>query len=420
MIITIVSAYTWYNKGDAAILLGTIDELNDFYKDANITFNILTFTPEIDREKYKTVYQNIENVESNIFNPYPFKRNKFSKMIAMFKMGVHYAYLKFVDFFPFFKINNTGYNLCEGSDVIVVCGGGFLGGNKYNSLTHLAQIDILKGLNKPMILWGTSIEPPSKKNLQFITEKILGNLTCILPREEITYNYLKKWYPLDRIVKTPDMAFKTGFEESTEIDELFEEIREKSDGKKIIGITMRKWNFPRSENPEKMSSRYEKALIETINKLQSSCLFVFIPQVIMDGDDDRVFAQNIQASLKSKESFWVLTEDYSPYQLKYLISLFDQFLGTRMHSNIFSATIGCAPVAIAYEKKTNGIMKNLELEDYVIDIEDVNSAKLIELLEKNSIQNETLNFITRKNVSKFITQIRKATIEVNSLIERSR
>ena len=36
--ITITNAYTWYNKGDAGILLATIDTLKKVY--SNVEFNV--------------------------------------------------------------------------------------------------------------------------------------------------------------------------------------------------------------------------------------------------------------------------------------------------------------------------------------------------------------------------------------------
>ena len=43
--ITITNAYTWYNKGDAGILLGTVNTLKKIYKDEQIQINVLSFTP---------------------------------------------------------------------------------------------------------------------------------------------------------------------------------------------------------------------------------------------------------------------------------------------------------------------------------------------------------------------------------------
>lgn len=414
MVITIVSAYTWFNKGDAGILMGTLTELNDYYGEEKIEFNILSFTPEIDSTNYKKYFSNIANVDSNIFNPYPVKKNKLNKGIAIMKMGVQYIFTKIISkASKNILCKNSSIKLCESSDILIICGGGFLGGNKYNSLIHLAQIDILKQLNIPMVLWGTSIEPPRKELLKRITERVLTNIDIILPREKITEEYLESFYDLQKIIPTPDMAFKTSeIFISSRIDKRFHDIKQISKDKRIIGITMREWFFPRSKEPEKQKKQYENSLIELINDLESESQFVFVPQVIMNGDDDRVFANKIKNSLLDSDNLIVLEEDYSPYELKYLISKFDQFLGTRMHSNIFASTVCKAPVAIAYEKKTNGIMEKLGLSEYVVDIENVNTDILKKMLNDNNINSTKLAEKVSKKVQSLKMEIRDATKKV--------
>lgn len=415
MKISIISAYTWYNKGDAAILMGTITELNEFYGSENIEINILTFTPELDEKKYKSHFKNVNKVKSNIFNPYPVKKTKFHKGIAIFKMAMEYG---------FFKIKKSrlnkleSYKTCLDSDLIVICGGGFLGGNKYNSLIHLAQIDLINHLKQPKVLWGTSIEPPTKSLLRKITEKTLSSVDVILPRETVTKSYLNTWYPKENIISTPDLAFKLENKSYIHIHEDIKEIK-KSTNKVLVGITMREWNFPKSDEPEKMKTQYINSLVETINSLSSTHTFIFVPQVIMFGDDDRIFANLVKSMIEDSNNLIVLDRDYSPYELKNLISNFDQFVGTRMHSNIFCASIGKAPVAIAYEKKTNGIMDKLNLSSYVIDIEDITSKKLLGLIQANHENQTKLNSETKQRVMSFQTEIRTATVLVDKIVNRS-
>ncbi|MFQ7233611.1 MAG: polysaccharide pyruvyl transferase family protein [Enterococcus hulanensis] len=404
MNITVISAYTWFNKGDAAILLGTVNEINEFFKAKGVqdlSFNILTFTPKIDRSMYTQLAPNIKSVESNLLNPYPVKKTKVHKSIAILKLAFRYMYLKLMVVVNFNRLISKSKSLilCDKSDIIIVCGGGFLGGNKYNSLIHLAQINIVKKLNKKMILWGTSIEPPRKKLLKKITEKQLSTLDCILPREEVTSSYINKWFPTNQIKNTPDLAFKTPYLKTSKIEKKFFEVKEKALEKKIIGVTMREWNFPKSKDPKERKENYEKALVNLINYKNKDTLFVFIPQVIMEGDDDRIFAKRIQNMLIDSNSLFIIEDDFSPYELKWIISKFDQFLGTRMHSNIFSSSMFLPPVAIAYEKKTNGIMDKLGLGDYVVDIENVTAEVLMDLLEKNSKNKMVLqkNLINKMN-----------------------
>ena len=77
-----------------------------------------------------------------------------------------------------------------------------------------------------------------------------------------------------------------------------------------------------------------------------------------------------------------------------------------MHSNIFATSMKVPTVAIAYEKKTNGIMKTLNLEDYIIEINTITSEKLIEKIEVMMKNNKEI----RKHLDNRIQEIRKEII----------
>ena len=55
----------------------------------------------------------------------------------------------------------------------------------------------------------------------------------------------------------------------------------------------------------------------------------------------------------------------------------DVFLGTRMHSNIFALSGRVPVIAIGYLHKTQGIAAQVGIEDWVIDIQDIEAAGLI-------------------------------------------
>ncbi|TOG57529.1 hypothetical protein CGI98_23495, partial [Vibrio parahaemolyticus] len=68
-------------------------------------------------------------------------------------------------------------------------------------------------------------------------------------------------------------------------------------------------------------------------------------------------------------------------------SKFDVVTGTRFHSVIFSQVYGVPAFAIAYGgNKSRGIMRELGLEDYVVDIENTDPQLLKDMylkLERN-------------------------------------
>ena len=99
----------------------------------------------------------------------------------------------------------------------------------------------------------------------------------------------------------------------------------------------------------------------------------FVPQVTHEqgGDDDRAAARAVYDGVAAKERVRLVEEELSPDQIKALCGSMDFFVGTRMHSNILALTMGVPTLAIAYQPKTIGIMRQLGLERYVCGIEDL-------------------------------------------------
>ena len=85
----------------------------------------------------------------------------------------------------------------------------------------------------------------------------------------------------------------------------------------------------------------------------------------------------------------------------------DYFVGTRMHSNIFATSMCVPTTAIAYEKKTNGIMETVGLENYIIEIDDITSSDLYNKVE-DMITNEKN---IKKQLSIKIKCIRKEILD---------
>lgn len=379
--ITITNAYTWYNKGDAGILLGIVETLKKIYNN-DVEFTILSFTPEEDKARY-CKDKTIKNVYSNILNPHPYKHTKIGKLVAMIKIFFKMLKIQIMMKFNYNRVTNNDETLkaLKDSDIIIVCGGGFLGGKKFDSLEHLYQIYINTQFNKPVYLMGTSIEPIKNNIIKYFTEKVLKKLDYIFARETITEEYLSKFMPKERYILIPDMAFML---ESANIEFSFINELKKNNGI-LIGITVRNWNFPNVADKNKARENYieqVKSFMEYYIRNRKAT-FIFVPQVIVSYASDTDIANEIIEKMSDdcKENFVIRNDDWSPLEIKTLISKFDYFVGTRMHSNIFATSMYIPTLAIAYEKKTNGIMETVGQQEYVLEIDNLNSKKMIEKFE---------------------------------------
>ena len=405
-VITITNAYTWYNKGDAGILLATIDALKKVYD--NVEFNILSFTPDVDRKHY-CEDKSIKEVYSNILNPHPYKKGKVGKTIAIIKLFFKMIFVQFgLTFFRSKTINkHENLRVLRDSDVIIVCGGGFLGGKKFDSLMHLYQMYIDTLFHKPVYVMGTSIEPIKNKLIKYYTDKVLKKVNFVFARESITEKYLLEVLDKDKHIQIPDMAFM--LDDIKRSFDFVEKLR--INNEKLFGITVRNWKFPNLENKREAMENYINSVKDFMVKEfeKRSCAFVFIPQVTVSTGDDTIVAEEIKIRLPKKyqNNFVIRRDDWSPGEIKSLIANMDYFVGTRMHSNIFATSMCVPTTAIAYEKKTNGIMETVGLENYITEISDITSNDLYNKVE-DMIANEKK---IRKQLSTKIKYIRKEILE---------
>jgi colanic acid/amylovoran biosynthesis protein len=272
------------------------------------------------------------------------------------------------------------------ANIILSCGGGFLGGH-HLAIRHVYSIYFGKLLKKPVVIWAQSIEPFGNIATSIFTKFVLNRVDLITTREKLSFEYLKSLNIKPDIRLTADAAFLVDYISDEEAIKLLEKGGIKKD-KLVIGMTVKKWNFPGHKNADKKFLNYLNVISKTIEYIISSmdARVILFPQVICTSydDDDRTVSHLIKSKLNDsiKERVIVLTDDYRVEELKGMIGQMDLFIGTRMHSNIFATSMNVPTLAISYQQKTDGVMEMLGLEEYVIDINTINTQELISKIEK--------------------------------------
>lgn len=374
--ILIPNAYTWYNKGDASIVVGMIYALRHYIPDADIT--VLSFTPEIDQEKYKRYdVKVLSNLLTFSFeDPTP-------KVIKMVKLLV-----KMLKYFVWSKISIPVYpdekvvlNAYADADIIVTCGGGYMGGHHRGSPLRAYETYFGKLLGKPVIVYGQSVERSGNALISSITQFVLNRVDLITVREEISMNYLKSLGIKPKVIVTADAAFLVKSIPRDECTKLLaDEGIHKNGDRPLVGVTVRNWDFPGFSNGKIRFANYLEVVAQIAKYLVSNlnALVIFFPQVIFSPkDDDRIISNEIVSRIGNDSNFKVLTKDYYPEELKGIIGQMDLFIGTRMHSNIFALSMSVPTVAISYEKKTDGIMDMLGVGEYVVDISTISFDDMV-------------------------------------------
>jgi colanic acid/amylovoran biosynthesis protein len=384
MKILVTNAYAPENKGDAAILSVLLTQLKKAFPSSAITISIFNETA---RESSFDGYPLVPNLMYVILFYFKNTLLKFVFTIYLILSSLLWAFvyrfsqLNLIFLIP--KIAREELNKILESNLIVPIGGGYLRtkqghsglANLYLTLHPIILALILK---KPVVMYSQSIGPFENNFDKFLTKTVLNQTRLIMVREDKSIKTLDGMGVKKEIVlRTVDAGFIFDSNSHIKLENLVKKkIHQKTD--LMIGVTVRKWL---SSNKQ---AAFEKSVAEFIDQLISrnpKVAVVFIPQVssTLHADDDRTVASNIIQHIHHQNRVVNLDDSFTHHQLKRLYSELDFLVGTRFHSVIFALTSHVPSLAIEYEYKTGGIMKDLKLSDWVIPIEEVTSKKLNDL-----------------------------------------
>lgn len=382
MRIVISHVYSSHNNGDAAILSAQIDGL----KEAFVNPELHIFT--IDKVKRDSTFEGVPVCNALMYGSVSSENGRLKKLVLALVMMVYtagWAYISrtcgiMMSLLP--RGWREPIRLLVDADMQVCVGGGYLRGKKDLSssiilLLLFHQIWLAHKLGKPVYLYAQSFGPYPTRIQRRIAMTGLRCADLILVREGESKTLLTDLGLTDeRVIQVPDSAF--AFNPNRSLISRPALLSEPCRGP-IVGVTVRSW-LP---GPEQ--SAYELAMAQFIDAISAQCDFnvVVIPQVtsVEKDDDDRVVGRRIQNLITDGSNIRFLDERFTHHEIGTIYSNLDYLVGTRFHSVIFALSAGVPALAIEYEHKTSGIMKDLGLERWVLPIEAVTCDKLLSLFE---------------------------------------
>jgi len=261
----------------------------------------------------------------------------------------------------------------------MVVGGNYMYSH-FDFYTHAIPIVYAKFLRKKKtVMLGHSIGPFEGTLDRVVSRVILSRINLIAFREELSYLYVKKNLKINssNTLLSCDMTF---FLQS--LNPTFE-ISEKQPR---VGITARKWLF----NQPDLYKRYLDSITQAaFNLIKEGFEVYLIPFSYTDGaEDDLGPCKAIHAKLSNKypeKVYLIDVKEESPTSLVTIMRKLglNILIGTRMHSVLLASLSGIPSVIISYQHfKAHGISKQLGLDNYVINIENIDPNKLIHYINK--------------------------------------
>ena len=384
--ILIPNATSPLNLGDQVMLKELLKLLKSTHGNGEITIH------STDPHLYK---QNAQyRVDHTLYSWAVFSnKNPLVRAMRMYKLFLEYI-LNRINFnkIIFDKKLHKLINDYKRADLIVYVGNGYVRSQKgikqaLNLFMLLVLFEFSRFSNRKKIAAPMSFGPFAYSWQEKIAGLFLNHLNIVSAREEISYKRMQK-NNIKNIILSSDHA-------------LFlkrKSLKKKRNARFVLGFTIRKWFG------EKRQSELEDKIVNGLAAFSKLNDLLLQPIIQVDapeyGDNDVDIMKEIVIKLKLNGCKVLPVKNAS--DLKNAITIYseiDLLLGMRMHSNIIAATQGTPFVALSYEHKTEGITKQLGMEEYSINCEVINEDNLVALLTKAHQNKSILRKIITSRVS---------------------
>ncbi len=270
--------------------------------------------------------------------------------------------------------NKSLLNAIKESDLCIS-----VGGDNYcysDPIRYYAFDYFVKKYNKPLVMYGASIEPDMVKGK---LQKDLERFDLIVTRESITYQALSDKIPSVKTVLYPDPAFTMSLKEA--------DIPAGLEFDNLIGL-----------NVSPLIMKYEQSsgvVYNAVYNLMDSMLekynrnILLVPHVTQKGNSDYDVLKKIYEKYQSTGKVFLLNDKLTAQQYKWFISKCRMFIGARTHSTIAAYSNAIPTFVIGYSVKARGIDKDIYNGkfDLLCPVQSIdNDKKLVqkyEEMEKN-------------------------------------
>jgi len=402
--VLIVNTHSVLNPGDCAIVLAQIQFLKTHF--SNLSITLTSRTPELDKMFYGPMGINVLPP----FMPAP----------SVFIGGRGPQIAQSVQNLLSLQTKHRLVKAIIKSDIVISSGGGYFFSNRDYFpgpmfFQNILPLKLATLFNKPVILFPQSFGPLHNYcSTRFLKNVLSGNTICkIFTREQISYNLsinlLSKNKNKLKVAFCPDMTFYLNTENNNKTTPSDFDLP-----KPIIAVTVRQWDFPLIKDmsqKEKAQEIYLTTLTEACNKLFHlyGCSIVILPQTRGPGtfEDDTNISKDLFNRLHS-----LLPDNHllyiklplitSPLHIIDILSQVDVVIATRFHSSIFALLKGVPVISITYQPKSTGIMAQMDLDQFCVDISEINPDRICHLV--GLILNRYSYF--QNNIKNTVTEIR--------------
>lgn len=407
--ILLMDTFSTIHVGNGALLENTIKLSNNAFGECE--FHIITMDKETNKLKYDE-----EKLYDPIFGNFWFGLGRLGKIFWAFKQSIFM--LLHITNEKIFKIKSVKLTFTEEQkkaieaiekcDICISCGGEIIGDTFYQALAFWLftyWLAIKKG--KKFILFPQSIGPLKMSWTKKLVYMSLKNADLYVGRDKASYEtLLSLGFDKDKVMFVPDVAIQQEVG-NADIHTYF-----KDENKKVVGITIS--NPPHSEMGRKVDFVQEiGSQIEKLNSDEYKILIMPSNYKLHEISADYALCSKLKDRLSEKFEVAILeNRPYFPDEYTALLSQLEFFISTRMHVAILATTAFTPTIAINTQHKIMGYMKNIEMQYYCVEYENLNTifnlSQEIENTREKIVENLKLaNAKLKKEHDIFVSRLKE-------------
>jgi colanic acid/amylovoran biosynthesis protein len=383
------------NVGDAAILFAEIQLLKSVFGENDIEICVYDSQPQASAQYYPSINFRLspssyisKALRIKYVGSFIAALNGYRVLIAtwLIKHGLTFM-SKFL--IPRDVLNSViDYS---SADLIISTGGTVLVEN-YSLRARIIDYQVCLMLQRPLVFYTQSLGPFSIPYNCRSFKDIFNKALLILLRDQRSASHLS-----DIEVKSPnihvfaDAAFALADASIVQCADVEPQCVDTHDQKGLsplkVAISVREWKFFEGRDTKTGMTEYIKALQTAskhlIEQYNAKITYVSTCQGIPEyWTDDSKLASMIVQDLPTNIKKQIIVDQsfHSPEQLSLLLKQQDLVISTRLHVAILALGVGVPVLPIAYEFKTKELFERLNLGNWVVDIDRIDSENFIQLI----------------------------------------
>jgi len=378
----ILGNHTCGNRGDSAILRGLIDAI--YTLDKSVRIDVMSRYPvssasllgrPVIRDGLYDHMKQANNAAGVIGRIKKVLRRKYQHRVLLAKatknehlsmVSVPKAFTDFVD-------------RLEQYDAIIQVGGSFFVDLYGVSQFEHALCSFMA--NKPIYMIGHSVGPFNDSQFNEVAQHVFSQADAVVLRERVSRDLMEQaGIDMQKVEQGVDTAWLVDRKADDimldyAVTHWLDIIRQR----KTVAITLREL-APFDKRLSTTQQAYEKAFAAIVNQLISSNYQVLALSTCTGigsyNKDDRMVALNLRQYVDNPDQYHVVMDELNDLEMGRLLAECQLTVGTRLHSAIISMNFGTPAIAINYEHKSAGIMKQLGMPEMAVEIQHLLDGSL--------------------------------------------